>query len=95
MVATFAISDDASANPASRSTLNLIYHPINITVTAQDNSTKVWTVTVNITPNDAKEITSFSVDGFNGVIDSPGSAVNRDRPIRYRCQRNGRYFLYL
>ena len=74
MVATFSISDDASANPASGSTLNLS-SPVDITVTAQDNSTKVWTVTVNITPNDAKEITSFSVDGFNGVIDSPGSAI--------------------
>ena len=63
-----------SANPASPATLNLST-PKNITVTAQDNSTKVWTVTVNITPNDAKEITSFSVDGFIGVIDSAASAV--------------------
>ena len=82
MVATFSISDDASANPASPATLNLST-PKNITVTAQDNSTKVWTVTVNITPNDAKEITSFSVDGFNGVIDSAGQCHDRDRTIRY------------
>jgi hypothetical protein len=42
--------------------------PALYTVTADDGSTKTYTVTVTIAPNTAKEITSFKILGIDGIV---------------------------
>ncbi|WP_199271495.1 DUF5018 domain-containing protein [Cellulophaga sp. L1A9] len=43
-------------------------NPVIYTVTAEDASTKEYTVTVTIAQSDSKDITTFTIDGINGTI---------------------------
>ena len=56
-----------SVSPASGTPQNFSA-PVNYTVTAQDNSTKTYSVTVNVALNDAKDITQFTINGQNATI---------------------------
>lgn len=57
----------ASTNPASGVVQNF-QNPLQYTVSAADNSTKLFTVTVSVAANSVKEITTFSILGINGAI---------------------------
>lgn len=57
----------ASINPASVSTQDFSL-PVDYTVTAADGSTKLYTVTVTVALNSAKDITSFEILGVSGTI---------------------------
>ena len=50
----------ASINPASGAAQNFT-NPVQYTVTAADASTKIYTVTVTIAPNSAKDISTFTI----------------------------------
>lgn len=52
-------------------------NPVQYTVTAADNTTKVYTVTVTLAGNDAKDITRFTVNGLDASISttSPTTGV--------------------
>ncbi len=59
-------------------------NPVTYTVTAEDASTQQYTVTVNIAPNTAKEITSFDFEGLNpevvGLVDEATKTVTLTVP---------------
>jgi hypothetical protein len=57
----------ASISPASGAARNFS-SPVTYTVTAQDSSTKVYTVTASVAPSNAKDITLFTIDGVDGDI---------------------------
>src|SRR5206468_8785993 len=63
---TIAITG-VSVNPAS-GTPEDFSGPVLYTVTAQDGSTKVYTVYVTIALNSAKDITQFTINGVDGTI---------------------------
>ncbi|WP_138754103.1 GLUG motif-containing protein, partial [Paenibacillus sinopodophylli] len=65
LVATFTISAGASAQVGSKAqvsgtTENDFTAPVTYIVTAQDGTTKQYTVTVKVTPSSEKDITAFS-----------------------------------
>jgi hypothetical protein len=53
--------------------------PRTYTVTAADTTTKSYTVTVNVAPSSAKDITQFTIDGVDGVI--TGTAIALTLPF--------------
>ena len=57
----------ASVSPASGASHDFTF-PVDYTVTAADGTTKVYTVTVIVEPNDENDITAFSIDGHAGTI---------------------------
>jgi hypothetical protein len=56
------------------SSTNDFTSPVQYTVTAADNSTKIYTVTVTVAPSTAKAITAFS------FLDAPNAALSADVP---------------
>ncbi len=59
LVPTITVSTNATINPASGVAQNFS-SGVNYTVTAQDGTTQVYTVTVTVAPNSSKSITSFN-----------------------------------
>src|SRR5262249_50387048 len=49
------------------------------TVTAQDSSTKIYTVAVSVAPSASKDITSFSINGVTGLIS--GTSITLQMPV--------------
>lgn len=50
-------------------------NPVQYTVTAADNTTKVYTVTVTVAGNSAKDITRFTVNGLDAIISSTSATT--------------------
>ncbi len=62
---TISFSDEASVNPASGTAVDF-NNPVTYTVTAQDGTTRNYTITVNVAPpNTGKSITSFKFEADN------------------------------
>lgn len=82
LVATFSSTGESvkvgTQLQTSGVTVNTFSSPLIYTVTAQDGSTKDYTVTVGNAANAAKEITAFSVLGVNSTI--AGSAITITLP---------------
>ncbi|MFH1263435.1 MAG: hypothetical protein V1495_08365, partial [Pseudomonadota bacterium] len=57
----------ASVSPTSGVSQNFT-SPVLYTVTAADSSTKIYTVSVTVALNPAKDITAFSILGIDGTI---------------------------
>jgi len=57
----------ASVSPASGAARDFTF-PVDYTVTAADGTTKIYTVTVIVEPNDENDITAFSIGGYAGTI---------------------------
>ena len=72
----YTASFGASGNPVSGTSRNFAT-PQTYTLTAQDLSTKVYTVTVSVLPNPAKDLLSFgtNVAGSSALITSTSSTV--------------------
>ncbi len=72
MIATFNTSGGkvtiAGVEQTSGQTSNNFTAPVVYTVTAEDESTKDYTVSVIIDKSNKKDITEFSLNGFDGVI---------------------------
>src|SRR4029078_12863086 len=64
----------ASVNPASGAARDFTA-PVRHTVTAADGSTKTYTVTVNVAPSSAKDITQFTILGVDGAISGTDIAL--------------------
>ncbi|NTW05440.1 MAG: hypothetical protein HGA27_04925, partial [Peptococcaceae bacterium] len=81
LAATFSLSAGASVKVNNTSqtsgvTTNDFTDPVTYTVTAEDGTTQQdWTVTCVITSGTANNITSFSLSGVNGTIDSNAHAI--------------------
>ena len=75
MLTPTIVSTGASVNPTSGSLVDFSGGPVQFTVTAADNSTAVYTVTVTEAPSSAKEITSFEIAGAMGMITGTDIAV--------------------
>jgi hypothetical protein len=73
------VSPDAAVSPASGAAQNFS-GPVSYTVTAQDKTTAVYTVTVTVTPNHENAITGFSVNGTEGTIDEAAKTVVLNLP---------------
>lgn len=67
LVPTIMVSDGASVSPISGQAANFT-NPVQYTVTAEDGSTQVYTVTVQIGESYLKAITAFSFNGLNPVV---------------------------
>lgn len=80
LVAGFSMtgaSIHVGANPqVSGTTGNNFTRPVTYRVVAADNSERLYTVTVSVAPNSAKEITSFSLLGVAGAIDQGTRAIS-------------------
>jgi pectate lyase len=76
------ISLSATVNPTPSVSRNFS-SPITYTVTAQDNSTKVWTITVNLISSAEKEITAFQLPNqvTSSVINSANSTITVNMPL--------------
>lgn len=75
---TITTSQYATISPASLAAQNFT-NPIPYTVTAQDGSTKAYTVTITAQDaNNAKSLDSFSINGYTGSI--VGTTVTVDMP---------------
>jgi len=68
------IPSDATISPASGVAQNFT-NPVIYTVTAQDNSTQTYTVTVTTALNPAKSITSFTLAGAAGTINESAGTI--------------------
>jgi hypothetical protein len=62
----------------SGSTSNNFNNPVQYTVTAEDGSSKTYTVTVRNALNPAKDITSFSIGGVSASV--VGSSITLTLP---------------
>lgn len=72
---TIAVSANASVSPASDAAQDFT-SPVTYTVTAQDGSTKVFTVTVTVGASaSAKDITQFTILAVDGTISDTSIAV--------------------
>ncbi|MEP2059935.1 MAG: PKD domain-containing protein, partial [Maribacter litoralis] len=60
LVPTITVSDDATISPASGVEQNFT-NPVNYTVTAEDASEQVWTVTVTEAPSTESDIIAFTI----------------------------------
>ena len=73
----------ASVNPPS-GTANNFSTPQNYTVTAQNGTTKAYTVTVTVELNSSKDITTFNFSGLNpqvvGTINNSAQTINLTVP---------------
>lgn len=77
LIPTISVSNFASINPNSGVAQNFT-NPVNYIVTAQDNTTKTWTVTVTkIAASAQKDITGFNVPGMIGgaIINTTNNTV--------------------
>jgi hypothetical protein len=87
MVPTISVSPGATVNPASGTARNFT-SPVNYTVTAMDaTTTKTYTVTVQVAPNPAKDITAFAITSpvsAEGII----SGTNITLTVPYGTARN-------
>ena len=63
------ISDKASVSPPSGSAQNF-GNPVAYTVTAEDGTKQMYTVTVTVGKSSAKNITAFSFQGLNPVVNA-------------------------
>ena len=68
----------ASINPASGVVQNFS-NAVQYTVTAADNSTKTYTVTVGVALSSSKDITQFTIMGINGTIS--GTSISLTLPF--------------
>ncbi|MEI7954989.1 MAG: sialate O-acetylesterase [Verrucomicrobiota bacterium] len=76
----FTVSTFASGSPASSSRRNFTT-PQTYTVTAQDHSTKVYTVTIAVAPpSSAKNILTFGLPGNSASIDQGTRTINWSVP---------------
>ena len=73
-----SVSANATISPASGTTEDFT-NPVAYTVTAQDSTTQVYTVTVNKTLNSAKAVTSFDFDEFTPAV--TGTVTENDHTI--------------
>ncbi|MBC7126155.1 MAG: hypothetical protein H5T24_11030, partial [Bacteroidales bacterium] len=88
LVATFTLSDGATAkvggvDQVSGTTANDFTNPVTYTVTAQDGSTtQDWVVTITkaAEPNHEANITAYSIDGVDGVINSGDYTISVTLP---------------
>ncbi|MEW5847126.1 MAG: DUF5018 domain-containing protein [Bacteroidota bacterium] len=69
-----SISEFATINPASGVAQDFT-NPVVYTVTAQDNSTKTWTVTVSVAKNTEANILTYSINSVDGTIDNVNHTV--------------------
>ncbi|MFT3839464.1 MAG: hypothetical protein QM723_20945 [Myxococcaceae bacterium] len=74
---TIAING-ASLIPASGEARDFT-NPVTYLVTAQDGSSKTYTVTVSEAPSSSKEITSFTINGVSGGIN--GTSISLTLPV--------------
>jgi hypothetical protein len=65
----------ATVSPASGAAVDFTA-PVTYTVTAADGSSIEYIVTITVALSSVKEITSFLVNGFSGVIDSAAGTVD-------------------
>jgi len=78
---TITVSSGATINPASGVAQDFS-NPVQYTVTAQDNSTKNWTVNVSTQLNNQAEIISFDIPGqVSSNINSTNATVDIVMPI--------------
>ncbi|MFD2611625.1 carbohydrate-binding protein [Paenibacillus gansuensis] len=80
VVPSIVISEKATLSPVE-GTARSFTAPVTYTVTAEDGTTQVWTVTVNVdpappVPSSAKAILNFAIDGHSGTINSESYEVN-------------------
>ena len=87
LTATFTLSDGASAKigtdvQTSGVTANNFTSPVVYTITAEDGTTKDWTVTVTkeATPSSEKDILTFSVLGVDATVTSGDHTVTATLP---------------
>jgi hypothetical protein len=64
-----------STEQVSGTTHNDFIHPVTYTVTAADNSTQDYIVTVTVALSSAKAITAFSLNGSIGTIDETNKTI--------------------
>jgi len=76
LIPTITVSPFATINPASGVAQDFT-NPVTYTVTAQDNSTKIWTVTVTTQLNNQAEIVSFDIPNqVSSTINSTNATVD-------------------
>ncbi len=71
---TIEVSQYATIDPASGVAQDFT-NPVTYTVTAQDNSTKAWTVTVTVAKNTETNILTYSINAVDGTIDNVNHTV--------------------
>ena len=76
---TIAISSKATVRPATGVAQDFT-KPVKYTVTAEDGSTAVYTVTVNVAQSSDKRITSFKVGAATAAIDEAKKQISLDLP---------------
>ncbi|MFC1671243.1 beta strand repeat-containing protein, partial [Spirochaetota bacterium] len=83
LIAVFSTSGESTnvggTTQVSGSTYNDFTNPVVYQVTAENGSTKDYTINVELALNDAKDIVSFSINGINGVIS--GTDINLTLPL--------------
>jgi len=84
LVATFTKIGESvqvgSSIQTSGETSNDFTYPLIYTVTAEDNSTQDYIVTVTVVPSPLKEITAFALGEFTGTIDETEKTIAIDLP---------------
>ncbi len=89
LIPTITVSDFASINPASDVAQNFTA-AVPYTVTAENNTTKVWTVTVNnLPPSTEAEITALTIPGQVGVSEIISATGTINVHVPYGTDRNG------
>jgi hypothetical protein len=81
LIADFSLSPQASASVGSTtqvsgSTPNNFSSPVTYAVQAGDGTIQNWFITISFAPNTETDILSFSVDGYNGTVNSGDHTVN-------------------
>ncbi len=76
LVPTITVSEGATISPSSSSEVDFT-NTVEFTVTAEDESTQVWTVSVEEAPNDANDILSFVLADQTGdaTIDTENHTI--------------------
>lgn len=75
-----SVSVNGSAQISGTTIVNY-FSPVLYVVSAADATTSSYTVTVTVAPSDAKSITSFSLDGVAGTINSATKAISVVMPF--------------
>jgi hypothetical protein len=82
--ATFTTTGESvrvgTTEQVSSETPNDFTNPVIYTVTAEDNSTEDYVVTVTVVPSPQKEFTAFSLDESAGVIDETDKTIAVNLP---------------
>ncbi|MBJ6364008.1 S-layer homology domain-containing protein [Paenibacillus sp. GCM10012307] len=94
LVASFTLSAGASAKvgavaQVSGVTANDFTNTVTYTITAEDNSTQDWKVTVTVAPSSEKAITSFSFDKQTGPATINVSSRTVAIEVQYGTSLNG------